>query len=244
MIETSPLLQQLAFWILAAVMLASAIGIVFHRSIVYSALFMLVAFMAIAGVFALLNAPFLAAAQIMVYGVGLTIVMIFGIMLTGDQPFRDPAGKERSVWYALLPLAVVAGLGGVLSLAILKPAASLNATNGLFVAQQTADFWQTALQTLPGAQALLEDGGLSHIAMLLFSKYLLAFELASVLLLLAMVGAILLALRTFPEEEQGAVAGGALQADGATKALSAGAGSVAGAGQAAKEVVQSAAGAK
>jgi hypothetical protein len=84
----------------------------------------------------------------------------------------------------------------------------------------------------------MTDGGITHIAMLLFSKYLLAFELASVLLLLAMVGAILLSLRTFPEEQAQAVEAAASDGDG-TKAISAGAPQ-----PAAKVPVSSTAGAK
>lgn len=203
MIESaSPLLPQIAFWLLATVMIGCALGIVFHRSIVYSALMMLMAFLSIAGIFALLNAPFLAAAQVLVYGVGLTIVMIFGIMLTGDKPFIDQVGAQRPAKYWQWPLGVSVMAAGLL-LVSLMPNLIKPAIPALFGPRQVQQLLVDANLSLPGALAIVDDGGLKHIGVLLFSKYLLAFELASVLLLLAMIGAILLAMRHFPEEASG-----------------------------------------
>ncbi len=198
MMEELTLLNKLSFWLLSGLMLVGALGVVFNRSIVYSALSLLVAFLAIAGVFVLLNAPFIGAAQILVYGVGLTIVLIFGIMLTGDKPFVDPVGQERPIRYWLLPAAVSSGLLGFMLWAILMPNFQLTAINGLFTAK--VDPIMSASE-LTGLQAILTDGGITHIGQLLFSKFLVPFELASVLLLLAMVGAIILSKRVFPEEE-------------------------------------------
>lgn len=197
--EAMTTLNQLSFWLFAGLMIAGALGVVFHRSIVYSALMLLVTFLAIAGIFVLLNAPFIAAAQILVYGVGLTIVLIFGIMLTGDKPFQDPVGHERPRRYWLIPGVVGAAFLGFLLWAMLYPNAQLTAINGLFISR--VDPTTPDPTSLPGVQAILADGGITHIAQLLFSRYLVPFELASILLLLAMIGAIILSKRTFPEEE-------------------------------------------
>lgn len=193
--ENMTLLNQMAFWAFAGLMLLGATCVVFHKSIVYSALFLLLTFLSIAGVFVMLNAPFLAAAQILVYGVGLTIVMIFGIMLTGDKPFADPVGQEPPKRRWMIPAVVVMAFQGFLLWAVLQPNFNLTQTNLLFT--------MTRNDGIPSEQiaALFADGGIAHIGRLLFSSYVMPFELASVLLLLAMIGAIIISKRTLPEEE-------------------------------------------
>lgn len=196
--EELTVLNQVSFWLFALLMVGSALGVVFHRSIVYSALFLLVAFLSIAGFFVLLNAPFIAAAQVLVYGVGLTIVLIFGIMLTGDKPFVDPVGQERPKRYWQIPAVIALAFMGFLTWALLYPNYQLNAINGLFTPRMDP---LTAQMPLLGLEAIIADGGITHIGQLLFSQYLIPFELASVLLLLAMIGAIILSKRKLPEEE-------------------------------------------
>ncbi len=195
--DTSPFLYNLSFWAFAALMIGGALGVVLHRSIVYSALLLLVTFLSISAIFVLLNAPFIAAAQILVYAVGLTIVLIFGIMLTGDKPFVDPVGQERPKRFWMIPAAVSAATLGFLVWALMAPNLVANTISGLFIQQVDP----ATASSLAGVQAIQTDAGLSHIGQLLFSKYLIPFELASILLLLAMIGAIILSKRQFPEEE-------------------------------------------
>ncbi len=191
-------LYQFGFWVFAATMVAGALGVVFHRSIVYSALMLLITFLSIAAVFVLLNAPFIAAAQVLVYAVGLTIVLIFGIMLTGDKPFVDPVGQERPNRFWLMPAVASTIFLGFLIWALLYPTMGFSGINGIFVSLMDP---ATNPATLPSVQAISTDGGITVIGQLLFSRYLIPFEVASILLLLAMMGAILLSKRTFPEEE-------------------------------------------
>ena len=196
-----PLLNGITFYFFAGLIVLSALGVVFHRSIVYSALFLLLCFLSIAGFFVTLNAPFIAAAEILVYAVGLTIVLIFGVMLTGDIPPEtlpgaikvSPLNRVFAVVGTLLMIDLL--LAGIFNFAYLQlgplPGPLLN------VPERTA----AMISLLPGAQAIMTDGGVTHIGLLLFNQYAVPFELASVLLLLAMVGAILLSKRTYPEEE-------------------------------------------
>ena len=196
-----PLLSAIAFYFFAGLVVLSALGVVFHRSIVYSALLLLLCFLSIAGLFVTLNAPFIAAAEILVYAVGLTIVLIFGVMLTGDiSPEAlpgaikvSPINRVFAVVGALLMMDLL--LAGIFNFSALQ----LGPLPGplLQIPQRTA----AMISLLPGAQAIMTDGGVTHIGLLLFNQYAVPFELASVLLLLAMVGAILLSKRTYPEEE-------------------------------------------
>lgn len=172
------LLESLLFWALAALSVTAALRVVFHKSIVYSALFLITVFLSIAGIFVLNNADFLAVAQTVVYGVGLTIVMLFGIMFTGDRRFQDRAVTKRQFAAYLFVGAMTFGL-------LLSPAL----------------FAYNVLPTPPMLVAILhQEGSTALLGSALFNHYALPFELASVLLLGAMVGAILISKKTFGED--------------------------------------------
>jgi NADH:ubiquinone oxidoreductase subunit 6 (subunit J) len=184
------ILDSTIFWVFATLSVLAALGVVLHRSIIYAALFLIVVFMSIAGIFVLNNADFLAIAQTIVYGVGLTIVMIFGVMFTGDRLFKDGAVPRSQylayTFIALLSFGVL--LSGVLTLF-----------------QGREQFLYPQWQVAPSAATiniLQTQGSTPMLGALLFQKYLLPFEVASILLLVAMVGAIVLAKKRFTSEEE------------------------------------------
>ena len=170
------------FWIFATVAISAALGVVLAPSVLYSALSLIIVFFSIAAFFILNNADFLATAQVLVYGVGLTIVMLFGIMFTGDTPLKDRAGK--------LGRLLIASISSVALFALIFWGAM-----GFNLKQVPASAqWITELH---------EQGSTLAIGQLLFSKYVLPFEVASILLLGAMVGAIMLSKKTFTSQEPG-----------------------------------------
>jgi NADH-quinone oxidoreductase subunit J len=154
------------FYLFAALTAASALGVVCSRNIVRTAVWLLFALIGVAGLFFLLEAEFLAAVQIVIYAGGTLILIIFGVMLTSKSPFSRFEPKAGEVVVAV-------------SVAIVLFAA-------LVLAIRAADFrpeWLETRQKYPvGAlgQALLGD-------------YLVPFELASVVLLVVMIGAAYLA---------------------------------------------------
>lgn len=158
--------------------MAGAFGVVFHRSIVYSALMLIVVFLSIAGIFVLNNADFLAIAQTIVYGVGLTIIILFGVMFTGDRPElnKPPVAWQVAAYYVV----------GLMVLALL-----LSGALQAYPEQALRPEWIATLQA---------EGTTRTLGLALFQNHVLAFELASVLLLLAMVGAIVLAKKHFEGE--------------------------------------------
>jgi NADH:ubiquinone oxidoreductase subunit 6 (subunit J) len=173
------LLESILFWVLAVLSVSAALGVVFHRSIVYSALFLITVFLSIAGVFVLNNADFLAVAQTVVYGVGLTIVILFGIMFTGDKLFQDGAVTKRQLAAYLLV--------GLMTFGVLLPAAM---------------FAYNVMPTPPMLVAILSAKGSTELlGATIFNYYALPFELASVLLLGAMVGAILISKKSFTADD-------------------------------------------
>ncbi len=174
------MMESIIFWVFATFSVVAALGVVFHKSIIYSALFLIAAFLSIAGIFVLNNADFLAVAQTVVYGVGLTIVILFGIMFTGDQFFKDGAVTKRQLAAYLLV--------GFMTFAVLLPA---------------AQFAYNVLPTPPLLKLILtQEGSTRLLGWAMFNQYALPFELASVLLLAAMVGAILISKKRFEGEDR------------------------------------------
>jgi len=156
---------------LAAISILTAISMLLSRDSIYSALFLVLNFLAVATLYLLLNAAFIAMVQITVYAGAIMVLFLFVIMLLG--PSRDTLGGPFR-WQ--LPAAILLGLGLVAELAI-----SILGRG----------------EALPaGATSLGEAfGSPSSVGKLLFSEYLVPFEITSVLLLVAMVGAIILTRR-------------------------------------------------
>jgi NADH-quinone oxidoreductase subunit J len=170
------------FWIFATVALSASLGVVLAPSVLYSALCLIVVFFSIAAFFIMNSADFLATAQILVYGVGLTIVLLFGLMFTADAPFPEIKGKLKRI---IITSLSTAGLFALLFMAI---------TQFNVVKMDATPEWIKTLQTVGSTEA---------IGTLIFSKYVLPFEVASLLLLGAMVGAIMLSRKTFTNQEPG-----------------------------------------
>jgi NAD(P)H-quinone oxidoreductase subunit 6 len=166
--------QLVTFGILAVMMIGAALGVVLASSIVYSAFMLGGVFISIAGLYLLLNGDFVAAAQVLVYVGAVNVLILFAIMLVNKQqnfsPF--PSTGVRKVLTAI----VAVGLFGLLSTMVL------------------ATPWANSTIPVAGESSIVVIG--EHF----FTDFLLPFELASVLLLIAMVGAIILARREYLPE--------------------------------------------
>ena len=158
------------FLILAVTAIATGIGLLLSRSAIYAALFLVLNFATVAVFYLVLGAPFIAMAQVTVYAGAIMVLFLFVIMLLGAE--KLPRGTVLR-WQR--PLAIVA-------------AAVLLAEAGYLLLERVRS---TALLSLPGMEANSMDS-LREMAMLLFNQYLLPFEITSILLLVAMVGAIVL----------------------------------------------------
>jgi NAD(P)H-quinone oxidoreductase subunit 6 len=161
--------QLICFVVLAATLVLGSLGVVLLPNIVYSAFLLGGVFLSVAGLYLMLNASFVAAAQVLVYVGAVNVLILFAIMLVNKKENLEaiPGLALRRV----LSGAVCAGLFALL----------------IRVAYVTP--WP-----LPGPEPVGEDATI-RIGEHLFSDYLLPFELASVLLLIAMIGAIVLARR-------------------------------------------------
>jgi NAD(P)H-quinone oxidoreductase subunit 6 len=167
--------QLVSFGILAVMMIGSALGVVLSSSIVYSAFLLGGVFISIAGMYLLLNADFVAAAQVLIYVGAVNVLILFAIMLVNKRQDFVP---YPSAWIRKAVTGVVSlGLFALLSTMVL------------------ATPWAYSTSPVRGESSIILIG--EHF----FSDFLLPFELASVLLLMAMVGAIILARREYIPEQ-------------------------------------------
>ncbi len=165
--------QTILFFMFALIAVASAIAMVLHRNPVYSAIFLIVTLFALAGFFVLLNAPFVAAVHVIVYAGAIMVLFLFVIMLLNLK--RDPARERLKVARRALGVGLVTVF--------------LIEVGALLVAAFQLGGEHVARVGL--GQNLV--GGTSEIGRALFTTYLLPFEIASVLLLVGIVGAVILA---------------------------------------------------
>ena len=163
-------LDLILFLILALVAIATALGMLMSKNAVYSALFLVLNFVTVAVFYLLLGAPFIAMAQITVYAGAIMVLFLFVIMLLGAEQL---AGTETLPWQK--PLA------GTLAFILVAEATYLLVTKA-----------SPAGDIVPPGEAANTMENLRELGMTLFTEYLLPFEVTSILLLVAMVGAIVL----------------------------------------------------
>ena len=159
------------FVIIAAWILVCGLGVVLFRKIVYSAVSMVMCFLGVAGAYALLNAELVAIIQILVYVGAISVVVLFAIMLTEAQGTEYQLFFNRQTIFAA-PLAVAVAV----------------VVTVLLVSAEIADVGEKSMNL-----------SLEQLSELLFNRYVFPFELVSLVLLAAMIGAIVLARR---EESQ------------------------------------------
>jgi NADH-quinone oxidoreductase subunit J len=163
--------ETVVFWVLAPIALAGALGMVFSRNAVHSALWLVTTMMSFGVFYVVQEAPFLGAVQIIVYTGAIMILFLFVLMLVGRDSSDSVVETLRGQRIAAAVLGV--GFAGLV---------------GAGIAEATRDLPVTGLDAAQGKQ-----GNIPAIAELLFTKYLLAFEVTSALLITAAVGAMVLA---------------------------------------------------
>lgn len=158
------------FLVLALVAISTAMGMLLSRNAVYSALFLVLNLITVAVFYLLLGAPFIAMSQVTVYAGAIMVLFLFVIMLLGAESLPK---AQVLPWQK--PLAVILGV------LLAAEAAYLLVTR----ARPTGDVLQPA-------EAANTTDNLRQLGLSLFNEYLLPFEVTSILLLVAMVGAIVL----------------------------------------------------
>ncbi|MFA6438373.1 MAG: NADH-quinone oxidoreductase subunit J [Bacteriovoracaceae bacterium] len=163
-------MYEIIFYFFAFVTVASAAVVVFSRNIIYSAFALLFTFFGVAGLYVLLNADFLAITQLMVYVGGILVLLLFGVMLTTNTVSVDIKSGSLNVFPAVTVVAAIVGL-------------------------LTGVFWTSEWFMSSTMGELTSQTTSKEIGNALITTHVLPFEIASVILLVAIVGAAMMARR-------------------------------------------------
>jgi NADH-quinone oxidoreductase subunit J len=165
------MIEMVLFFLLAIVAVASGVGVVAQRSAVRSALFLLVNFCCLAGLYVLLNAQFVAVVQVIIYAGAIVVLFLFVVMLLGMERAEETTDLRRYQWISgiLLGALLLAGL-----------------------------VWAVIQTTSVTVSDWVSDG-VRAIGQALVTSYVIPFELAAVVLLVAIIGALVLAKRRLEE---------------------------------------------
>jgi NADH-quinone oxidoreductase subunit J len=168
--------ETVVFWVLGPIALAGALGMVLSKNAVHSALWLVNTMLALGVFYVVQEAPFLGAVQIIVYTGAIMILFLFVLMLVGRDTSDSVVETLRGQRIAAIVLGI--GFAGLV---------------GAGIAEATRDTPVTGLEAVQGGAGGAADGNVPAIAGLLFTRYLLAFEVTSALLITAAVGAMVLA---------------------------------------------------
>lgn len=164
--------EMLAFLLLALVAVIGGVLLLNLSKVVHMVIALVFTFVSLAGIYVLLSAEFVGAVQVLIYSGAITIMMLFGIMLTRHNDESEPAGgrfRKLLLFLGVLGFAFAVYIG----------------------------IYDLNLGSAPSA---LHENNTEQIGVALYSKYIIPFELTSVLLLVALIGSIVLAKKDDDEE--------------------------------------------
>lgn len=173
----------IAFYIVAFLAVASAVNVLFLRSPVYCALSMVATFFFLGVLYILLNQEFVAAIQILIYAGAIMVLFLFVIMLLNLRPGATPRNMRFGLSKVLgigLTMGILAQLVGVFS----SPLARLGPMGEY------------------SEERIAQEGSIEIVADLLFTKYVLPFEVISILLMVSVMGAVVLAKKRPPPDDE------------------------------------------
>ena len=165
------MIETVFFYLFGGIALLAAINVVAQKRVFYSALSLIICLCSVAALYMLLNAPFIATVQIIVYAGAIMVLFLFVIMLV--DPFSAAILKDKKKYLSFLAVAL-----GIVVLMLLAP-------------------FLKSFNLLPGLEGAehADVGSIKNIADVLFNKYLLPFEATSILILAAIIGVVVLAKR-------------------------------------------------
>lgn len=193
----------LVFLVIGTIAVASSILVVAMRNPVHSALFLLLTFLCVAVLFVIKSAEFVAAVQVLVYAGGIMVLFLFVVMLINYRQLPEEAMLTK-VWLG------GAGVGAavfILFFAVIRP--GVFADQAPDAARKLATVEESYITEHPSDPSKLvrrtrdrEDRNSEAVAMALYTRYLVPFEVVSLFLLVAMIGAIVIGKRELSAEEE------------------------------------------
>jgi NADH-quinone oxidoreductase subunit J len=177
LLASATLVDRITFGVGATIVILGAIGVVISRNPVHAALMLVMTLFGVAVLFVEQGANFLAAVQVIVYAGAIVVLFLFVIMFLGVDRLENLAEEPLPLQRPLAALLVVLGLAGVLLLAI-------------------GAHWSTGARQVAGALQNQKGGDVAALGRSVFTTYLFPFEITAALLVIAVVGAVVLARRT------------------------------------------------
>jgi NADH-quinone oxidoreductase subunit J len=169
-------MNQIAFYIFAAIAVLASIGVVGQRNPMYSVMLLITSFGALAGLYVLLDAPFTAVTQIIIYAGAIMVLFLFVVMLL-NVPREEPGPPVLATMLGPVGMKIGAALSVVLGVEVMWALS------------------RVGLTTFGHDPAAASVGDVARIGSALFTTHAFAFEATSILILVAMVGAVVLARR-------------------------------------------------
>jgi NADH-quinone oxidoreductase subunit J len=169
------MIPTIAFYIFAAIVVLASLGVVGQRNPMYSVMLLIVSFGGLAGLYVMLDAPFTAVTQIIIYAGAIMVLFLFVVMLL-NVPHEEP---------------VPAGVASLLGPTGMKIGAVLSALLAIEIVWALS---RIGASPITGGQAEIDNvSSVANIGKVLFTQHAFAFEATSILILVAMVGAVVLA---------------------------------------------------
>ncbi|GJQ57812.1 MAG: NADH-quinone oxidoreductase subunit J [Candidatus Scalindua sp. AMX11] len=174
------MLESLLFVVMGTIMIVCAGGVVFQKNPIYSAIFLIQTMVSLAVLYVLLHAQFIAVVQVMVYAGAVMVLFVFVIMLLNIDKIEEEMGKDRLVYQKVTAIFFGLLLFAVIGIVTLKSV--LQGTKGEYTPEKISEIGNTQL-----------------VGKLLFTDYIFPFEIASILLFAATIGALILAKKGLKE---------------------------------------------
>ena len=166
------LFTDIIFWVIAISSIVAAIAVVQLKDLFRAALFLIVSFLGVAGLFILMRAEFLAAVQLVIYVGAISVLVIFAVLMTADVEEGNPSHRLK------IPMGIAAALFGAVAI--------------FFVVKTDWNLLEKSVALNNAAVSKVYENTIPVIASLLMRNFVLAFEIASVVLLAAIIGALAL----------------------------------------------------
>lgn len=178
--------MNIIFWILTGIVLLCALGVIISRSPIHSGISLLIGFVSLAGLYLLLKAEFVAAVQVLVYAGGIIVLYLFAIMLTDIEVLNIKRQIQKQGFIALILVVILFGfIGNKLS----------HSRWDILPAISIATASSPEEEKIAAIKLSESANNTKAIAPILYRDFLYPFEIASILLLLSVVGAIYLTKR-------------------------------------------------
>ncbi len=177
------MIESLLFIVMSLITIVCALCVVFQKNPIYSAVFLIQTMVSLAVLYVLLHAQFVAAVQVMVYAGAIMVIFVFVIMLLNLN--KEDLKGDRDKLKMQKPAAIILGLVLIAMIGIIMTRTVFQGTQGEYT-----------------PEVMNQIGNTQLVGKMLFTKYVLPFEIASILLFAAIVGAIVLAKKQIIKEEK------------------------------------------